>query len=623
MSFALKDARTEKTIFARRAILASIFVAILLFTLAGHMAFLQVSQHEIYASKSDNNRVQLKPVAPIRGLIFDRNGILLAENLPSHNLTMVPERVKDMEYTLKLINELVGLTEDEKAYFLKRSKQWRRPYEAVPLKYQLNEEAIAKLTVNSHFLPGVQVEAELVRHYPRGSDFAHVLGYVGQMNEKDKKRLDAVQYKATRRIGKIGVERYYQEMLHGDVGYQKVETNAQGRILKVLERESPKPGRHLVLNLDAELQRAAVKAFKGRRGSLVAMDPNTGGILSMVSSPSFDPNLFVNGISYKAYNELRDSLDVPLFDRSTRGQYPPGSTMKPFIGLGFLEEGVTNWQEKINDPGWYMLENDERVYRDWKRNGHGDHIGLRHAIIQSCDTYFYEMSFRTGIDSLNPFLSKFGFGKNTSLDVANALPALLPDRDWKKTNRGRSWYAGDTLNLGLGQGYMLATPLQLATAMSVFAAKGKWNRAKLVKQIDGEPLLEENKPEDVVIKNPKDWDRMSRAMEGVIKHYLGTAKSLQKDLNYRLAGKTGTAQVVGIKQNEEYDSEALSERTRDHALFVSFAPVEAPQIAIAVVVENGESAGKTAGPIAKTVIDAYLKSLTKPVNHQFGDLYGQ
>jgi len=623
MSFALKDARTEKTIFARRAILASIFVAILLFILAGHMAVLQVTEHEIHASKSENNRVQLKPVAPIRGLIFDRNGILLAENLPSHNLTMVPERVKDMEYTLKLIDELVGLSEDEKEYFLKRSKQWRRPYEAMPLKYRLNEDAIAKLTVNSHFLPGVQVEAELVRHYPRGSDFAHVLGYVGQMNEKDKKRLDAVQYKATRRIGKIGIERYYQEMLHGDVGYQKVETNAQGRILKVLERQSPQPGRHLVLNLDAELQRIAVEAFDGRRGSLVAMDPNTGGILSMVSSPSFDPNLFVNGISYKAYNALRDSLDVPLFDRSTRGQYPPGSTMKPFIGLGFLEQGVTSWKETIDDPGWYMLENDERVYRDWKRDGHGEAVGLRHAIIQSCDTYFYEMSFRTGIDGLNPFLSKFGFGQNTSLDVANALPALLPDREWKKTNRGRSWYAGDTLNLGLGQGYMLATPLQLATATSVFAAKGKWNRAKLVKQIDGEPLLEENKPEDVVIKNPKDWDRMSRAMEGVIKHYLGTAKSLQKDLNYRLAGKTGTAQVVGIKQNEEYDSEALSERTRDHALFVSFAPVEAPKIAIAVVVENGESAGKTAGPIAKTVTDAYLKSLNKPVSHQFGDLYGQ
>ena len=295
--------------------------------------------------------------------------------------------------------------------------------------------------------------------------------------------------------------------------------------------------------------------------------------------------------------------------------------MKPFIGLGFLESGVTNWAETIEDPGWYMLENDERVYRDWKRKGHGDSIGLRHAIIQSCDTYFYEMSFRTGIDYLNPFLSKFGFGQNTSLDVGNALPALLPTREWKKANRGRSWYAGDTLNLALGQGDMLATPLQLATAMSVFAAKGKWNRSKLVQYIDGEPLLEENKPEDVIIKNPDDWDRMGRAMEGVIKHYMGTAKGLARNLNYRLAAKTGTAQVVGIKQNEEYDSEALKERQRDHALFVSFAPVDDPKIAVAVVVENGESAGSTAGPIAKQVIDRFLNQAK--IDESLGALYGR
>ena len=319
---------------------------------------------------------------------------------------------------------------------------------------------------------------------------------------------------------------------------------------------------------------------------------------------------------------VRDSLDKPLFDRATRGQYPPGSTMKPFIGLSFLESGVTNWDERIDDPGWYMLENDERVYRDWKRTGHGDAIGLRQAIIQSCDTYFYEMSFRTGIDFLNPFLARFGFGQNTSLDVGNALPALLPTREWKKRNRGRSWYAGDTLNMALGQGYMLATPLQLATAMSVFSAKGKWHRAKLVQYIDGEILLEETTPDDVVIKNPKDWDRMNQAMEGVIKHYMGTAKGLARNLNYRLAGKTGTAQVVGIKQNEEYDSEALKERQRDHALFVSFAPVDAPKIAVSSVVENGESAGSTAGPIAKAVIDHYLNSLEN-IEESLGAEYGR
>lgn len=621
MSFALKDDRSEKEIFAHRAVLASLFVLFLMLVLAGRMFFLQVTEHDVYATKSDNNRVQLKSVAPIRGLIFDRNGVLLAENLPSHSLTVVIERVENIDKTLALIDTLVGLSAEEKSKFLKRVNQWRRPYEAIPIKFKLSEVAIAKLMVNNPFLEGVQVEAELIRHYPKGADFAHVLGYVGQINEREKKRLDPSRYKATRRIGKIGIERYYEDHLHGEPGYQKVETNAQGRVLKVLERQSPVPGRNLILNIDSALQKKAYDAFKGRRGSLVAIDPKTGGILAMVSSPSFDPNLFVNGISHNKYNSLRDSLDKPLFDRATRGQYPPGSTMKPFIGLGFLESGVTNWAETIEDPGWYMLENDERVYRDWKRKGHGDAIGLRHAIIQSCDTYFYEMSFRTGIDYLNPFLSKFGFGQNTSLDVGNALPALLPTREWKKANRGRSWYAGDTLNLALGQGYMLATPLQLATAMSVFAAKGKWNRSKLVQYIDGEPLLEENKPEDVIIKNPDDWNRMGRAMEGVIKHYMGTAKGLARNLNYRLAAKTGTAQVVGIKQNEEYDSEALKERQRDHALFVSFAPVDDPKIAVSVVVENGESAGSTAGPIAKQVIDRFLNQAK--TDESLGALYGR
>ena len=609
MSFSLKDAQIEKAIFARRAILAAFLVVGLLGVWAGRMIFLQVSQHELFVSKSENNRVQLKPVAPIRGLIFDRNGILLAENLPSHSLTLVPERVHDMDGTLALIDTLVGLTHDERKRFQKRLKQWRRPYEAITIKYRLDESEIAKLMVNGPFLEGVGVEAELVRHYPRGQDFAHVLGYVGQMNEKEKRRLDAARYKATRRVGKIGIERYYQDMLHGEVGYQKVETKAQGRILDVLERESPQPGGNLMLTLDANLQHVAMEAFKGRRGSLVAIDPKTGDILAMVSSPAFDPNLFVNGISFKDYNRLRDSLDTPLFDRASRGQYPPGSTMKPFIGLSFLESNVTSWSEKVDDPGWYMLENDERVYRDWKRRGHGDYINLRHAIIQSCDVYFYEMSFRAGIDNIRPFLAQFGFGQTTSLDVGNALPALLPGREWKKKYRGRSWYAGDTLNMGLGQGFMLITPLQLATAMSVFANKGEWNRARLVQYIDGEKLVDENPPQNVIIKNSKDWDKMSRAMEGVIKHFMGTAKGLQNNLNYRMAAKTGTAQVVSIKQNEEYDSEALLERQRDHALFVSFAPVEAPEIAIAVIVENGESAGRTAGPIAKEVTDFYMRSL--------------
>jgi len=608
MSFSLKDAKLEKHIFAKRAFLMAVVIIIMLIGLASRMVFLQVSEYELYAGKSEKNRVQVEPVAPIRGLIFDRNGELLAENIPTHSLTVVPERVLNMQYSLELIDKLVGLTEREKESFNKRVFQWRRPYEAVPIKYQLSEEEIAKLMVNSHFLPGIQVQAELIRNYPKGKHFAHVLGYVGQMNERDKQRLDSVQYKATRHVGKIGIERYYEPQLHGQVGFQKVETNAQGRILNVLERQDPVPGDNLILHLDATLQEVAVEAFAGRRGSLVAMDPKTGGILAMVSTPAFDPNLFVNGISFNQYNALRDDLDKPLFDRAARGQYPPGSTMKQFLGLGFLNAEVTDWDETIEDPGWYMLENDPRVYRDWKRTGHGDAIDLRDAIIQSCDTYYYEMSFRTGIDRLQPFLQQFGFGERTSLDVENELPGLLPTRDWKRHHRGRSWYAGDTLNLGLGQGFMLATPLQLATAMSVFAAKGEWNQAKLVYSVDGEILQDESetKPKDITLKDPQNWDIMNSALEGVITHYKGTARSLQPGLEYRMAGKTGTAQVVGIDQDAEYDSEALLERQRDHALFVAFAPIEDPQIAVAVIVENGESAGRTAAPIAKAVMDEHI-----------------
>ncbi len=605
MSFELKDARLEKEIFARRSWLAIAVIICLLGVLAARMFYLQVMQHDVFVTKSENNRVQLKPIAPIRGLIFDRHGELLAENLPSHSLTIVPERVTDMDHTLGLVDALVDLSDEEIEEFRKRVKQWRRPYEAIPVKYRLSEEAIAKLMVNTYFLPGVQVEAELVRHYPNGPYFAHVLGYVGQMNEREKKRLDPVRYKATRRVGKIGLEKRYEDLLHGEVGYQKVETNAQGRILKVLDKEPPKPGENLHLHIDAKVQKVAADAFNGRRGALVAIDPTTGGVLAMVSSPAYDPNLFVNGISHKDYSALRDSLDIPLFDRASRGQYPPGSTMKPFIGLSFLQAGVTDWSETIEDRGWYMLENDERVYRDWKREGHGK-VNLSRAIIESCDTYFYEMSFRTGIDQISPFLAQFGFGEDLSLDVGNALPALLPTREWKKIHRGRSWYAGDTLNLGLGQGYMLATPLQLATATSVFASKGVWNRAKLVEFINQEANVDDAPMAAIEIKNPADWDRMTRAMENVISGTHGTARGINRNLNYRIAGKTGTAQVVGIKQNEEYDSEALEERQRDHALFVAFAPADAPKIAVAVIVENGESAGLTAAPIARKVMDTYM-----------------
>lgn len=596
----------EQRLFRSRAIFMTIFIFILLCVLGSRIAFLQIVEHEKYQDLSENNRIQLRPIAPTRGLIFDRNGILLAENIPSYSLTLVKERVKDLDETLTYLRTLLDISERDEEQFRKRLKYSRRPYEPIIVKYKLDEEEIAQVMVNRFYLRGIDVEARLVRHYPEAETSVHALGYVGRINEKEAQRLDKKQYRATKHVGKLGIERRYENELHGQVGYQKVETNARGRILQVIEQVDPIPGKDLVLHLDQRLQQASAKAMNGYRGAVVAIDVATGGILAQYSNPSYNPNSFVTGISHKEYSGLRNDPDLPLFNRAIRGQYPPGSTLKPFLGLSFLEANAVTWQDEIADEGWYQLENDERYYRDWKRKGHGT-VDLHDAIMESCDTYFYDAAFRTTVDSISPFLAKFGFGRNMTYDVPNALSGLLPDRDWKKKKRRRSWYAGDTLNLGIGQGFMLTTPMQLATATAMLAGKGKWHTPRLMDTLAGESSIEDNKAlEDVILKDPKDWDKMFKAMKAVVTGPRGTARALRRNLNYTMAAKTGTAQVVSIAQNEEYDSEALAERNRDHALFVAFAPVENPTIAIAVIVENGESAGRTAGPIAKAVMQEYL-----------------
>lgn len=602
-----RDKKAEKRLFRGRAIFMSIFILILLSVLGARIAFLQIVEHEKYKNLSENNRIQLRPIAPNRGLIYDRNGTLLAENIPSHSLTMVKERVVDVDKTLAYLKTLVTFTERDEEQFRKRLKYSRRPYEPVVIKYQLNEEEIAKVMVNRFYLPGIDVEARLIRHYPEGEISVHALGYVGRINEKEFQRLDKKQYSATKHIGKLGIERHYETDLHGEVGYQKVETNVRGRILRVIEQKDPVPGKNLVLHLDQRLQKASAKAMGDYRGAVVAIDVATGGILAQYSNPSYDPNSFVTGISHKEYSGLRKNPDLPLFNRAIRGQYPPASTLKPFLGLAFLNAKAVTWEDKVDDRGWYKLENDDRLYRDWKRTGHG-HVDLHDAMMESCDTYFYDGALKTTIDKISPFLAKFGFGKNMTFDVPNALSGLLPDREWKKKNRRRSWYAGDTLNLGIGQGYMLATPMQLATATAVLAAKGKWHTPRLMKNIDGAADAEHIETlDDVVLNDPKDWNKMFDAMEDVIIGPRGTGRALRYNLNFRIAGKTGTSQVVSIAQDAEYDSETMAERNRDHALFIAFAPVENPSIAIAVIVENGESAGRTAGPIAKAVMQEYLR----------------
>ena len=607
-----RDPKKELKIFRSRALILGILVFLMFCALIWRMTYLQISLHEKYFDLSENNRLQLRPVAPNRGLIYDRNGVLLAENIPTYSLTLTPERVLDISQTLDFLEDLVGLTESTRAQIEERLTTRRRPFEAITLRQRLNEEEIAKVMVNRNFLPGVDIEAQLIRHYPHGKDFAHVLGYVGRINQKeqasfesdlDKKR----RYSASRFIGKMGVEHQYEADLHGEVGYEKVETNARGRVIRVVERQDPIPGKDITLHLDSRLQALAHKEMEGLRGAIVAIEVATGGILSIYSNPSFDPNLFVTGISNKDYTALRENPDLPLFDRATRGQYPPASTLKPFVGLAVLDSKSTNWSEIIDDKGSFQLPNDERVYRDWKRSGHGK-VNLERAIVESCDVYFYEMAVRAGIDNLTPFLAQFGFGRNMASDIRYALPGILPGREWKRDNRRSFWFAGDTVNLGIGQGYMLVTPLQLATATAVLANNGRWNVPRLIYAQDHEIVeIEHGDIPDIELENPQDWNAMHVAMEKVVTSIYGTAHSLNRRKKYSIAGKTGTAQVVSIAQDAKYDSEALQERWRDHALFIAYAPAQKPEIAIAIIVENGESAARSAGPISQKLIEAYLQ----------------
>ncbi|MFY9179602.1 MAG: penicillin-binding protein 2 [Venatoribacter sp.] len=608
---AFRDHKNEKRIFFSRSIFMGLVMLLMFIGLAWRMAYLQITLHEKYHNLSENNRLQLRPITPNRGLIYDRNGVLLAENIPSYSLTLTPERVRNIDKTLAFLDGLIGLNERSQEQIEQHLKQRRRPFEPIVLRHRLNEDEIAKVMVNRAFLPGIDIEAQLIRHYPLGKTFAHSLGYVGRINQQEQAQLDTDpeskrQYSGTHYIGKLGLEKRYEKELHGEVGHERVETNARGRVLRVVDRIPPKPGQDLTLHLDSRLQLLAEKEMKHLRGAVVAIDVESGGIVAYYSNPSFDPNLFVTGISFKDFSALRDDIDLPLYDRAVRGQYPPASTIKPFMGLAVLNSGSTSWSETVRDYGRFQLPNDERIYRDWKRGGHGI-VNLERAIVESCDIYFYEMAVRAGIDNISPFLAQFGFGQDTTYDVINALSGILPDREWKRSRYRSFWFAGDTVNMGIGQGFSLVTPMQLATATSVLANKGRWNTPHLVSAINDIPVSIPEAPfPDIELKNPNDWQRMNQAMSKVVSDVHGTAHKLSYKQPFTIAGKTGTAQVVGISQDGKYDSEALKERQRDHALFIAYAPAEKPKIALAVIIENGESASRTAGPIAQSIINQYL-----------------
>ncbi|MBR9830110.1 MAG: penicillin-binding protein 2 [Oceanospirillales bacterium] len=611
----LKDYSRESITFTNRAAIAFTFVVLLMLVLIGRIYYLQVIEHDRYAAISEQNRVQLQPVAPRRGLIYDRNGVLLADNRPNFSLTLLKEEIGDLDTTLAELGQLVELNARDIERFRKRLQQRRRPYETVPLRFGLSEDEIARVSLNYHRLPGIQVEADLVRYYPHGASLVHALGYVGRINERELTQVDDKNYAATHYIGKLGIEKFYEGVLHGQVGFQKVETNARGRILRVLERQDPVPGVDLQLSLDLRLQQFAETLLVGRRAAMVAIEPESGEILALVSTPSYDPNLFVTGISSKDYNALRDSPDLPLFNRSLRGSYPPASTIKPVIALAGLETGAITAEDRVWDPGFYQITQNGRRYRDWKRWGHG-WVNLDDALAESCDVWFYEVGHKMGVDPMSAMLGKFGVGEDTSLDLPEALTNFLPSREWKEGSRRLPWYPGDSINMSIGQGFLVMTPLQMATTTAVIANRGRWVQPRMLQGVLAEPggepqpyapmLNRKEKPADVVLKQPAHWDQVIDGMVSVMHGTKGTARRVGASASYRIAGKTGTAQVVGIAQDAVYDAESLAERHRDHALFVAFAPVEAPKIAVALVVENGGGGSSTAAPIAREVMDAWL-----------------
>ena len=619
----IKDIHSERRLFLSRVILASVFSVLLLGMVIARLVQLQVIDHELFAEKSQGNRVRIEPVPPIRGLIFDRNGTVIAENLPAYQLELIPEQVEDLEDTLNRLAAIELIEREDIGRFMELSRSGPR-FKPVTLKLRLTDEEIANFAIQRPRFPGVDFRPRLVRHYPNGPEVAHAVGYVGALSTADLQRLDPATYAGSSHTGKTGVESRFEANLHGDVGYRHLVTNARGRQVPIDTSEllespgfdnlSPTPGANVYLSIDLELQQLASRAFEGRRGALVALDPRTGEILALVSAPSFDPNLFAVGMSTSQFRELQDDPDRPLFNRAVRGTYPPGSTIKPMLALAALETGATYLSRKSLCRGYFQLPGNEHRYRDWKPAGHGP-VDIHEAIAQSCDVYFYEISVDLGIDALHDYLDRFGLGTRTGVDIGGESSGLVPSREWKRNAFGnrddQRWYHGETVIASIGQGYMLATPLQLAVATGTLATRGQRYRPHLVAAIENpldgrRTLIEPERLPDVEIENETYWDTVLDAMHDVLQGPRGTARAVGAGAPYQMAGKSGTAQVVSIAQDEKYDETELEERQRDHALFIAFAPFDEPRIAVALIVENGESGSGVAAPIARAVMDAYL-----------------
>jgi penicillin-binding protein 2 len=609
----IKDHWREQKLFSQRIIICAVATAILSGLVLTRLIVLQLLDANYYAAQSQGNRIRVQPLPPTRGLIYDRNGKILAENTPSYQLEITPEQVPDMEATLaKLVTE--NILKAESLELLRGRISSKRHFDSIPILERMTDEEVAHFAVLRPYFPGVEIHARLTRSYPYGKYASHALGYVGGINSADQATLDPAAYAGTAHIGKVSIERSYEPELHGDVGHQDVQVNVHGRMMQILDTELSMPGKDLVLSLDIETQIIAETALGDRRGSVVAIDPRNGEVLVFASTPGFDPNQFIAGLTTADYRKLQNDSNQPLFNRALRGKYPPGSTIKPILALAGLEQNAITPERTIVCRGYFSLPGRTHRYRDWKRGGHGI-VNMHDAIAQSCDTYFYELANEIGIDIMASTLKGFGLGSETGIDISPESGGLVPSREWKRRNFSNAadqiWFPGETIITGIGQGFLLATPLQLAHAAATIAARGIRYSPSLVQGIrdPATGAIAERNPRELTpvgVSRPDRWDHIIDAMEGVMSDPRGTGRAAAANAPWRIAGKSGTAQVFTVAQDKTYNADELEERMRDHALFIAFAPIEDPRIAVAVIVENGGSGSGVAAPIARKVLDDYL-----------------
>ena len=610
---AIKDEREEQQLFERRAWVGFAIIFLCVLALIGRYVWLQIYAYDSFSTRSENNRVSVRPIVPNRGIIYDRRGRVIAENRPAYRLEVIPEKVPGklpgLEALLDELSTLIELDEDDRKAFHKSRNNYR-VFDSVPLKFNLNEREVARFAVNRHRFQGVDVVPYLSRHYPYGELLTHVLGYTGRLDADDISSVDEGNYRGTRTIGKIGIEKFQEKELHGVSGFERVETNVRGRVLKVLERKDSIPGTDLILSIDVAVQQAAWDALGDRPGSVVAIDPGDGSVIALVSKPAYDPNAFVDGISQKAYNAILSAPGRPLFNRALNGGYEPGSTLKPFVGLAGLELGVVTPATRVFSNGKFYIEGYDRPYRDWKKTGHG-WVDIRSALEQSVNTYFYQLSMKLGIDRMHDFLAQFGFGSLTGIDIPGEGKGLLPSREWKRAVLEEPWYPGETVIAGIGQGFNVVTPLQLANAVAALVNGGTRYSPRLlyaVKPAGVERARRISAPVglQIPVVDPKDWQVILEGMDLVVNGSRGTARGVAVDAHFRTGGKTGTAQVYQLAADRTHDPAEVAAHLRDHAWFIAFAPVDAPRIAIAVVVEHGGGGSKAAAPVARLTLDAWL-----------------